>query len=115
MKDTCSLQDCTYDFETGAAEHQHCGSQSTCRDVTVDPGIQLPDCPSRARSHPHQEMLIIVHIQIGRVDSATAPELWNLIEIGRLIVAVQTVLVRRPGNVGLLQKNSTRVLQAFGK
>ena len=27
MQDTCSVQDCTYDFETGAAEHQHCGSQ----------------------------------------------------------------------------------------
>ncbi len=60
-------------------------------------------------------MLIVIHVQIGRVDSATAPELWNLIEIGWLVMAIQTVLVRRPSNVGLLQKNSTLVLQTFEK
>jgi len=48
-------------------------------------------------------MLIVIHVQIARVDSATASVLWNLIEIGWLVMAVQTVLVRRPGNVGLLQ------------
>ena len=76
---------------------------STCRNVTIDPSIQLSDCPSRARPHPHQEMLIVIHVQIARVDSATASVLWNLIEIGWLVMAVQTVLVRCPGNVGLLQ------------
>ncbi len=52
-------------------------------------------------------MLIVIHIRIGRIDSATPSELRNLIEIGRLVMAIQTVLVRCPSNVSLLQNNST--------
>lgn len=83
---------------------------STCGNVTVDPCIQLPDCSGSPWPHPHQEMLIIIHIAVCGVDSSTAPVLSDGVEVGGPVMAVQAVLVRCPSNVGLLHKQHKDVV-----
>ena len=62
----------------------------TCRNVRIDLTIQLPDCPGSAGPHPHQEVLVFIHVTR---DGPSPSVLRYLVEVGLSVVAVQAVAI----------------------
>ena len=71
----------------------------TCCQGLVDPAPQLAEGGLGRRAQPDHEVLVLVD---GDVRGVAPPLLGEDVVVDRLEVAVQVVLVVRPGNAGLL-------------